>query len=240
MNCDLFETKTLIQKILLCDNKFCEVVLFIPATNLLTASELIKNSKIQLGAQNCHWENSGAFTGEISPQMLKSVGTEYVIIGHSERRLYFGETDETINMRVKNALSSRLKVIVCVGENLSERESGITFERLSEQLKLALLNVEKEKLENVIIAYEPVWAIGSGKTASSEQAQEACLHLRKVVQNLYGETSASHIRILYGGSMNSKNAESLLSKPNIDGGLIGGASLKADEFIKIIKVADTI
>ena len=213
----------------------CDVVICVPFTNLETAIEATKGSNIKVGAQNCHFEKSGAFTGEISADMLAEMGVEYVVIGHSERRQYFGETDVTVNKRLKAALAAGLKVILCVGELLSEREQGITEEIVGMQTKIALSDVSDEELKNVIIAYEPVWAIGTGKTATAEQANEVCKYIRSVVADLYSMADAVELVIQYGGSMNPKNAEELVNQPDVDGGLIGGASLKAADFGVILE-----
>ena len=213
----------------------CDVVICVPFTNLETAIEATKGSNIKVGAQNCHFEKSGAFTGEISADMLAEMGVEYVVIGHSERRQYFGETDVTVNKRLKAALAAGLKVILCVGELLSEREQGITEEIVGMQTKIALSDVSDEELKNVIIAYEPVWAIGTGKTATAEQANEVCKYIRSVVADLYSMADAVELVIQYGGSMNAKNAEELVNQPDVDGGLIGGASLKASDFGVILE-----
>ncbi len=215
----------------------CDVVICVPFTNLETAVELTKGTNIKVGAQNCHFEKSGAFTGEVSADMLKEIGAEYVIIGHSERRQYFGETDVTVNKRTKAALEAGLKVILCVGELLTEREQGVTEEIVGLQTKIALLGVTAEQLKNVVIAYEPVWAIGTGKTATAEQANEVCSYIRGIIAKLYGKAAADGITIQYGGSMNPKNAEELLAQPDVDGGLIGGASLKAEDFGVLLDAA---
>ena len=215
----------------------CGVVVCVPYTNLETALEATKGSNIKVGAENCHWAKSGAFTGEISADMLAEMGVEYVVIGHSERRQYFGETDKTVNQRVRAALDAGLKVILCVGELLEQREQGITEEVCGMQTKVALCGVSKEELSHIIIAYEPVWAIGTGKTATAEQADEVNGFIRSVVAGLYGEDAAQALTIQYGGSMNAKNAEELLSKEHVDGGLIGGASLKAEDFSIFVKAA---
>ena len=215
----------------------CEVVICTPYTTLATAVEMTKGTNIKVGAENVHYEKSGAFTGEISADMLLDLGVEYVVIGHSERRQYFGETDQTVNKRTVAALNAGLKVILCVGESLQQREEGVTEELVRMQTKIALLGVTAEQMANVIIAYEPVWAIGTGKTATSDQAQEVCAQIRKVVGELYGETVAKATTIQYGGSMNAKNAEELVAKPDVDGGLIGGASLKAADFAVIVNAA---
>ena len=215
----------------------CEVVACVPFTNLETVLEAVKGSNIKVGAENCHFEKSGAFTGEISADMLAEMGVEYVIIGHSERRQYFGETDETVNKRTRAALAAGLKVILCVGEMLADRENGITDELVAMQTKIALKDVTAEELKNVIIAYEPVWAIGTRKTAPAEQANEVCAVIRAPSENLYGKEAADGITIQYGGSMNAKNAAELVAQPDVDGGLIGGASLKAPDFAAIVEAA---
>ena len=218
-------------------DKTCGVVICVPFTNLETALRLTEGTNIEVGAENVHFEKSGAFTGEISADMLLDLGVEYVITGHSERRQYFAETDETVNKRTLAGLNAGLKVIVCVGENLTQREQGVTEELVRMQTKIALLGVTAEQLQNVIIAYEPVWAIGTGKTATAEQAEEVCAAIRKVVGELYGEAAAKALTVQYGGSMNPKNAAELLAKPDVDGGLIGGAALKADQFAVIVEAA---
>ena len=215
----------------------CEVVICTPFTSLVTAVEKCKGTNIHVGAENVHFEKSGAYTGEISADMLVDLGVEYVIIGHSERRQYFAETDVTVNKRARAALAAGLKVIVCVGESLEQREQGVTEELVRMQTKIALLGVTAEEMKNVVIAYEPVWAIGTGRTATSDQAQEVCASIRKVLGELYGETVAEGVTVQYGGSMNAGNADELLSKPDVDGGLIGGASLKADAFGTIVAAA---
>ena len=215
----------------------CEVVICTPFTSLVTAVEKTRGTNIHVGAENVHFEKSGAFTGEISADMLVDLGVEYVITGHSERRQYFAETDETVNKRTRAALAAGLKVIVCVGENLTQREQGVTEELVRMQTKIALQGVSAEDMKNIIIAYEPVWAIGTGKTATSDQAQEVCAAIRKVLGELYGEAVAKATTIQYGGSMNAGNADELVAKPDVDGGLIGGASLKADAFAAIVKAA---
>ena len=215
----------------------CGVVICVPYTNLETALDATKGTNIGVGAENCHWAESGAFTGEISARMLAEMGVEYVIIGHSERRQYFGETDVTVQKRVRAALDAGLTVILCVGELLEQRESGITEEIVGMQTKVALGGVTKEELKNIILAYEPVWAIGTGKTATAEQANEVNHYIRTVVEKLYDKETANGLTIQYGGSMNAKNAEELLDQPDVDGGLIGGASLKAPDFAAIVKAA---
>ena len=216
----------------------CDIVLCVPFVDIATACEAARGTNIHIGAENVHFAESGAYTGEISAKMLCEIGTEYVIVGHSERRQYFGETDETVNLRTKAALKAGLKVILCLGEVKEERLSGKTDEVVSTQTRLALKDVTLKELENVIIAYEPVWAIGTGRTATPEQADETCGVIRNTVAALYGEAAAEGITIQYGGSMNENNASELLSKANVDGGLIGGASLKTDKFTAIVKAAN--
>ena len=215
----------------------CEVVICVPFTDLVTAVAKTKGTNIHVGAENVHFEKSGAYTGEISADMLTDLGVEYVVVGHSERRQYFAETDETVNKRAKAALAGGLKPIICVGESLAQREQGVTEELVRMQVKIALNGVTADELKNVVIAYEPIWAIGTGKTATADQAQEVCAAIRKVVGELYGEDAAKALTVQYGGSMNAKNAEELLGKPDVDGGLIGGASLKADQFAIIVDAA---
>ena len=215
----------------------CDVVVCVPYIDLFAALEATKGSNIKVGAENCHWAKSGAFTGEISADMLAEMGVEYVVIGHSERRQYFGETDETVNKRTRAALDAGLKVILCLGEVKEERLAGITDEVVGMQTKLDLAGITAEELKNVIIAYEPVWAIGTGLTATPEQAQETCAVIRKVVAVLYGEEVAESVTIQYGGSMNDANAAELLAKPDVDGGLIGGASLVPEKFAAIVNAA---
>ena len=215
----------------------CEVIACVPYVDLAAAIEATAGTNVKIGAENCHWAASGAFTGEISTGMLKEIGVEYVVLGHSERRQYFGETDETVNKRTKAALAAGLKPIVCVGELLWERECDITEEVIARQIKLDLWDVSEEELKNVVIAYEPVWAIGTGKTATADQAEEVCAFIRKMLAKLYDEATAEAVTIQYGGSMNAGNAAELLSKENVDGGLIGGASLKANDFNTIVQAA---
>lgn len=215
----------------------CEVVVCVPYVDLETALESTKGTKIGVGAENCHWAQSGAFTGEVSAPMLASMGVQYVIIGHSERRTYFGETDATVNQRIRAALDAGLTVILCVGESLVQREQGVTAELVAMQTKIALGGVSAEELKRIIIAYEPIWAIGTGKTATAQQANEVCASIRSVIADLYGKSAADAFTIQYGGSMNAKNAAELLAQPDVDGGLIGGASLKPADFAEIVKAA---
>ena len=215
----------------------CEVVICTPYTDLVTAVAKTKGTNIHVGAENVHFEKSGAYTGEISADMLVDLGVEYVIVGHSERRQYFAETDQTVNKRALAALNAGLKTIICVGESLQQREEGVTEELVRMQTKIALRDVTAEQMANVIIAYEPVWAIGTGRTATADQAEEVCAQIRKVIGELYGEAVAEAVTIQYGGSMNAKNCEELVAKKNVDGGLIGGASLKAADFAVIVSAA---
>ena len=233
------EAKALLEELkpMVADVKDVEVVACVPFTNLETALAVTAGTNIKIGAENCHFEKSGAFTGEISADMLAEMGVEYVVLGHSERRQYFAETDETVNKRTKAALAAGLKPIVCVGELLWERECDITEEVIARQIKLDLFNVTEEELKNVVIAYEPVWAIGTGKTATADQAEEVCSFIRATIAKLYNQAAADAVTIQYGGSMNDGNADELLSKTNVDGGLIGGASLVAEKFAAIVKAA---
>ncbi len=215
----------------------CDIVLCVPFVDIAPAVASAKGTNIKIGAQNVHFKENGAYTGEISAEMLLECGAEYVVIGHSERRQYFGETDETVNLRVLAALNAGLKVILCVGELLNERELGITEEIVGMQTKIALKGVTSAQLQNVIIGYEPVWAIGTGKTATAAQAEEVCAFIRSVIAGLYTKSEADATVIQYGGSMNAANAAELLSKENVDGGLIGGASLKTADFTVIVDAA---
>ncbi|MBO5105695.1 MAG: triose-phosphate isomerase [Clostridia bacterium] len=215
----------------------CDVVLCVPFIDIAAAVEAAKGSNIKIGAENVHFKASGAYTGEISAEMLVASGVEYVVIGHSERRQYFGETDQTVNLRTLAALNAGLKAIVCVGETLEQRELGYTETLLKYQTKMALTNVTEEQLKNVIIAYEPVWAIGTGVTATADQADEGNGFVRAAIAEAYGADVAETVTVQYGGSMNAKNADELVAKVNVDGGLIGGASLKAEDFSVIVKAA---
>ena len=216
----------------------CDVVLCVPAIDIPAAVEAAAGSNIKIGAENVHFKASGAYTGEISAEMLVEAGVEYVVIGHSERRQYFGETDQTVNLRTLAALGAGLKAIVCVGETLEQRELGYTETLLKFQTKMALTNVTAEQMKNVIIAYEPVWAIGTGVTATADQADEGNGFVRAAIAEVYGADVAETVTVQYGGSMNDANAEELLAKVNVDGGLIGGASLKTDKFTSIVKAAN--
>jgi triosephosphate isomerase len=212
----------------------CDVVVCVPATDFAAVKSATEGTNIHLGAQNVHFAKSGAYTGELSADMLLACGVEYVIIGHSERRQYFGETDKTVNQRVLAAVAAGLKVIICVGENKEEREAGYTDALVTYQTLIALNGLTQEQVANVVIAYEPVWAIGTGLTATDEQANETIGVIRKAVANKYGEGIAEKVRIQYGGSMNPKNVKGLMAQPEIDGGLIGGASLKAPDFSQVV------
>ena len=217
----------------LVDNPDVDVVYCVPAIDLPAVIEAVKGTNVHVGAENMYFEEKGAFTGEIAPDMLTDLGVEYVIIGHSERREYFAETDETVNKKVLKALEHGIKPILCCGESLTQREQGITIDWIRQQIKIDLLNVTADQVKDVVIAYEPIWAIGTGKTATSDQAEEVCAAIRQVVKELYSDAVAEEVRIQYGGSVNAGNAAELFAKPDIDGGLVGGASLKPD-FGKIV------
>lgn len=211
-----------------------EVVLCVPYTDLFYALLTAQNTNIKIGAQNMHYEENGAYTGEISGKMLKSINVDYVIIGHSERRQYFNETDETVNKKIKSAFRDELKPIVCVGETLEQREAGKTEEIITKQTELALAGLTNEQVQNTIIAYEPIWAIGTGKTATKEDANNSIKSIRNKIAQIYGQNIADGVIIQYGGSVKSTNAKELFEMSDIDGGLVGGASLKAEEFSKIV------
>lgn len=231
MNKTRAETETLVKELLpLVADSRNTVVICVPYTDLYLAAELTRGTNVHVGAQNCHWKESGAFTGEIAPSMLKESGAEYVVIGHSERRTYFGETDETVLLRTKAALSAGLKPIVCIGETLAERQSGRTEEVLRRQITEGFKDISAD----FVVAYEPVWAIGTGVTATNEQANETIGFIRGVFAEMYGRDFAEKLYILYGGSMNDANAEGLLGMSDVDGGLIGGASLVASKFAAIV------
>ncbi len=214
-------------------NAKCEIILCVPYTDLFYSLLTAQNTNIKIGAQNMHWEESGAYTGEVSPNMLKCINVEYVIIGHSERRQYFAETDETVNKKIKSALNHSLKPILCVGETLEQRENNMQDAIISNQIKSALKGIES--IENIIIAYEPIWAIGTGKVATKEDANNTIKIIRSTVKELYGDNVAQNVCILYGGSVKKENAKELFSTSDIDGALVGGASLKVDEFAKILE-----
>ena len=211
-----------------------EVILCVPYTDLFYSLLTAQGTNIKIGAQNMHFEEKGAYTGEVSGSMLKSIGVEYVIIGHSERRQYFNETDETVNKKVKAAFANGLKPIVCVGETLEQKEDGKTLEVITKQTELALEGLSEKQVENTIIAYEPIWAIGTGKTATSEDANNSIKSIREKICQIYGQNVANGVIILYGGSVKASNCKEIFNMSDIDGGLVGGASLKADEFAKIV------
>lgn len=240
MNMTPSETKAFIEtlKPMVAGKDKCDIVLCTPYVDLATAVEAAKGSNIKIGAENVHFEAKGAFTGEVSCAMLKEIGVEYVIIGHSERRQYFGETDETVNLRTKAALAAGFKVLLCLGEVKEQRLAGITDEVVAMQTKLDLAGITEDELKNVIIAYEPVWAIGTGLTATPEQADETCGVIRETIAKIYSAKAAEDITIQYGGSMNDKNAAELLAKKNVNGGLIGGASLVPEKFTAIVNAAN--
>jgi triosephosphate isomerase len=241
MNKNAAEGKALIDDLkAACGNCCCceaDVVVCPPFTTIGAVVEAVKGTAIKVGAQNIHWAANGAFTGEISADMLKSAGVEYVIIGHSERRQYFGETDATVNSRLKAAIAAGLKPIVCIGELLEEREGGLTEKVLTTQIRGGFDGITGEEMAEVVVAYEPVWAIGTGKTATPDIAQETHAHIRKELAAMFGDEVAAKVRIQYGGSMKADNARELVAQADIDGGLIGGAALKADSFVALINKA---
>ena len=218
--------------------KWCDTVICVPACNITAAVKAFKELRISVGAENLYFEEKGAYTGEISAAMLRDLGVKYVIVGHSERRQYFGETDTAVNRKVHAALDAGLSPIICVGESESQREMGVTQDWIALQVKTALYGVPAERLRRCVIAYEPIWAIGTGKTATAQQAGEVCTHIRATIRGLYGARVARSVTIQYGGSMNPKNAQELLAQPDVDGGLIGGASLKPEQFVEIIHAAN--
>ena len=218
--------------------KWCDTVICVPACNITAAGKAFKELRISVGAENLYFEEKGAYTGEISAAMLRDLGVKYVIVGHSERRQYFGETDAAVNRKVHAALDAGLSPIICVGESEEQREMGVTQDWIALQVKTALYGVPAERLRRCIIAYEPIWAIGTGKTATAQQAGEVCTHIRATIRGLYGARVARSVTIQYGGSMNPKNAQELLAQPDVDGGLIGGASLKPEQFVEIIHAAN--
>ena len=229
MNKTPSEAKVLIDELLpLVKNDEVDVVFCVPAIDIVPAVEAVKGSNVSIGAENLYFEESGAYTGEISPNMLVDAGAKYVIIGHSERREYFAETDETVNKKVLKAFEHDITPIICCGETLTQRKQGIYVDWIRMQIKIAFQNVTADQAKKAVIAYEPIWAIGTGETATADQAQEVCAAIRQVIREVYDEATADAIRIQYGGSMNAGNAAELLAKPDIDGGLIGGASLKPD------------
>ena len=218
--------------------KWCDVVVCVPFVNIPMALKAFKDMRVSIGAENLYYEPNGAYTGEVSADMLKDLGVKYVIIGHSERRQYFGETDITVNKKVHAALEAGLHPIICVGESLEQREMDVTKELITLQVKSALAGVAPEKVRKCVIAYEPIWAIGTGRTATAEQAAEVCTSIRACIRALYGARVARSVTIQYGGSMNPKNAFELLAQPDVDGGLIGGAALDPAKFTEIINAAN--
>lgn len=235
MNMTPSEARALINDLKpLVQNAGCDVVICPPYVDLALAAELVNGSNIHLGAQNIHWAEKGAFTGEVSAKMLKELGVEYAIIGHSERRQYFGETDETVNARAKAAIAAGITPIICVGESLEERESGKTEAKVMAQVEKGLEGISSGDVAKLVIAYEPIWAIGTGRTATDEQANETIGVIRATVAKVFGADTAAAVRIQYGGSMNPKNVKGLMAMPEIDGGLIGGASLKAVDFSRVV------
>lgn len=240
MNKTLSETRGFAEEIksILPKGKWCDVVLCVPYVNIPAAIRMFKDCRVSIGAENCHFETSGAYTGEVSADMLRDLGVKYVILGHSERRQYYNETDFTVNKKVRTALEVGLRPIVCVGESLEQRELGVTMELIAYQVKCALSGVPADQIRHIVIAYEPIWAIGTGRTATAEQAGEVCQYIRSVIRKLYGARVARSVTIQYGGSMNPQNAHELLAQPDVDGGLIGGASLKPDQLVEIINAAN--
>ena len=240
MNKTATETKKFAEelKTMLPKAKWCDVVVCVPFVNIPAAIRAFKDMRVAIGAEDLFYEKSGAYTGEVSADMLKDLGVKYVIIGHSERRQYFGETDVTVNKKVLAALEVGLHPIICVGETLEQREMGITMELIALQTKAAFAGVPAEKARKCVVAYEPVWAIGTGKTATAEQANEVCNAIRATIRHLYGARVARSVTIQYGGSMNPGNAAELLAQPDVDGGLIGGAALVPEKFVDIINAAN--
>lgn len=217
-----------------------EIVVCPPFTAIDSVYNILKDSRIKVGAQNVHWEAAGAFTGEVSATMIEAAGCRYVIIGHSERRQYFGETDETVNKKIKQTLTTSLSPIVCIGETLDQRQAGQTETVINHQIRAGLAGLSKEQMERIVLAYEPVWAIGTGVTATPEQAEQVHLFIRQLLTELFDRSIADKTAILYGGSVKPDNIHELLNEPDIDGGLIGGASLKVDSFVEMIKIAETL
>ncbi len=240
MNMTPSETKAFITELapMVAGMDKCDIVLCVPAIDIPAAVEAAKGTNIKIGAENVHFKESGAYTGEISAKMLVEAGVDYVVVGHSERRQYFGETDQTVNLRTLAAVNAGLTAIVCVGETLEQRNLGYTETLLKYQTKMALTGISKEQLKNIVVAYEPVWAIGTGVTATADQADEGNGFVRAAIAEVYGADVAETVTVQYGGSMNDANAGELLSKVNVDGGLIGGASLKTDKFTAIVKAAN--
>ena len=240
MNKTPSETKAFAEefKALLPKTKWCDVVLCVPFVDVPAAVRAFKDSRVAVGAENLYYEKSGAYTGEVAADMLADLDVRYVIVGHSERRQYFGETDITVNKKVHAALGVGLNPIICVGESLEQREMGVTMELIALQVKSALAGVAPEQVRKCVIAYEPIWAIGTGKTATGEQAAEVCTFIRATIRSMYGARIARGVTIQYGGSMNPGNAQELLSHEDIDGGLIGGAALKPDQLMAIVHAAN--
>lgn len=238
MNMTLSEAERLIDLLLpICQSDAADVVFCPPFVDLGLALEKVRGTKIGIGAQNMYFEDAGAYTGEVSPKMLAEMGVGYVILGHSERREYFGETDLNINKKIRKAFEYGLTPIVCCGETLEQREQGVTIDFIRQQIKIALLDIPAEQVKRLVIAYEPIWAIGTGKVATSAQAQEVCKAIRETIRELYDDATAEEVRIQYGGSVNGKNAEELFAQPDIDGALVGGSALK-DDFSNIVKAAE--
>ncbi len=240
MNKTITETKAYAERLkgMLGRPKWCDVVLLVPPVNLQASVRAFKELKVAVGTQNCHYELSGAFTGENSADMVKEAGAKYVVVGHSERRAYYNETDADVNKKVHMILRAGMRPILCVGESLEERELGVTMEKITYQLRCAMSGLTPEQARRVVVAYEPIWAIGTGKTATPEQAAEVCGGIRAIIRKDYGARIARAVSILYGGSMNAKNARELLSNEDIDGGLIGGASLDPETFMQIIDASN--
>lgn len=234
MNKTIEEATELVKKIKNNLNDDVEVVVCVPFTALSQVKKEISGTNLKLGAQNMHWEESGAYTGEISPLMLNEIGVDYVIIGHSERRQYFGETDETVNKKIKAALKHDINPIVCVGETLVQREDGIEKEVVEAQVLKALEDIDKKDMDKIVIAYEPIWAIGTGKTATSEEANEIIAFIRKILRDKYQQEVSEKVRIQYGGSVKPSNVTEIMNQSDIDGALVGGASLNSEEFIKLV------
>ncbi len=223
------------QKLTDSDLEKVDVAVCVPAISLSEVSKLLKGTKIKLGAQNMHWEENGAFTGETSPLMLKALGVDYCIVGHSERRQFFAETDETVNNKVRSAIAHDISPILCVGETLQQREQGIEKKVVESQIFKALESVSERDMARVVVAYEPIWAIGTGKTATNEQANDMCLFIRNTLKEEYGREASNKAIIQYGGSVKPENVSEIMSESDIDGALVGGASLKADDFAKLVK-----
>lgn len=240
MNMTVSETKKFAEEMkkIMPRAKWCETLICVPSCNISVAARAFKDLRIAVGAQNVHSEENGAYTGEVSASMLRDLGVKYVICGHSERRRDFGETDQIVNRKVLAVLGAGMNPILCVGESLEQREAGLTEDWVTLQIKSALHGVPAEKVRHCIVAYEPIWAIGTGKTATAQQAGDVCGHIRATIRGLYGARVARSVSIQYGGSMNARNAAELLAQPDIDGGLIGGASLKPDQFVEIVNAAN--